>query len=86
MGWSVEFALPWTTLAEHAHGPAPPRPGDSWRLNFSRVEWRHTIGEEGYEKIPDTPENNWVWSPQGVINMHKPEFWGHVRFVDDEGN
>ena len=85
-GWSVEFALPWTTLAEHAHRPSPPRPGDWWRLNFSRVEWRHVIDEEGYARLPDAPEDNWVWSPQGVIDLHKPEFWGHVEFVGDEGD
>ena len=26
------------------------------------------------------PENNWVWSPQGAIDMHMPERWGYVQF------
>jgi hypothetical protein len=26
------------------------------------------------------PENNWVWSPQGLIAMHYPEMWGLVQF------
>ena len=26
-------------------------------------------------------ENNWVWSPQGVVNMHRPETWGYVQFA-----
>ena len=26
------------------------------------------------------PEDNWVWSPQGVINMHLPDRWGEVVF------
>ena len=26
------------------------------------------------------PEHNWVWSPQGAINMHMPERWGYVQF------
>ena len=25
-------------------------------------------------------EDNWVWSPQGVIDMHRPERWGYVQF------
>ncbi len=25
-------------------------------------------------------EDNWVWSPQGVIDMHRPESWGIVQF------
>jgi hypothetical protein len=80
-GWSVEFALPWDSLAEYAHKPAPPRVGDTWRVNFSRVEWRHGIVNGSYRKTPDTPENNWVWSPQGKINLHLPEHWGYVEFT-----
>jgi len=79
-GWSVELALPWSSLAEYAHQPAPPREGDVWRVNFSRVEWRHRIVEGRYQKVPDTREDNWVWSPQGRINMHLPERWGYVTF------
>src|SRR3954447_7120846 len=26
------------------------------------------------------PENNWVWSAQGAVNMHMPERWGFVQF------
>ena len=28
------------------------------------------------------PEANWVWSPQGAVNMHMPERWGYVQFSD----
>ncbi len=84
-GWSVEFALPWSTLAEYAHRASPPNVGDVWRINFSRVEWKHQIVHGKYEKVPDTPENNWVWSPQGVINMHLPEHWGYVIFNLGDG-
>jgi len=79
-GWSVEFALPWRSLAEFAHKPAPPHDGDIWRVDFSRVEWRHRIVDGHYEKVPDTPEDNWVWSPPGEVNMHIPERWGYVVF------
>jgi hypothetical protein len=79
--WSVELAMPWTTLAERANRPSPPNPGDEWRINFSRVQWRHMIVDGAYEKIPDLAEDNWVWSPQGVVNMHLPEHWGYVVFV-----
>jgi hypothetical protein len=80
-GWSVEIAFPWKALAEYAHRPTPPRPGDEWRVNFSRVQWRHRIVDGRYQKVPDTKEDNWVWSPQGAVNMHIPEKWGRVRFV-----
>jgi hypothetical protein len=26
-----------------------------------------------YRKVPSTREDNWGWSPQGVIDMHRPE-------------
>ena len=78
--WSVEFAFPWKVLAEYAHRPAPPHDGDQWRVNHSRVEWLHEIVDGHYRKVPKTPENNWVWSPQGVIDMHRPERWGYVQF------
>lgn len=80
-GWSVEIAFPWKALAEFAHTPAPPREGDEWRVNFSRVQWRHEVVGGKYRKIPGLKEDNWVWSPQGVINMHLPEHWGIVRFT-----
>ena len=80
-GWSLEIALPWKALAEYAHKPAPPRQGDEWRVNISRVEWKHEVIASKYRKVPKTKEDNWVWSPQGVVNMHIPEYWGRVRFV-----
>ena len=79
-GWSVEIAMPWSVLAEFTAMASPPRDGDRWRVNFSRVQWQHRIVDGRYEKVPGTKEDNWVWSPQGVIDMHRPERWGDVRF------
>ncbi|MEW6156661.1 MAG: carbohydrate-binding family 9-like protein [Verrucomicrobiota bacterium] len=81
-GWSVEMAFPWKALAEYAQRPAPPNDGDEWRVNFSRVEWQIKIVDGKYVKVPGTKEDNWVWSPQGVINMHVPQMWGFVRFAN----
>ncbi len=80
-GWSVEIAFPWSGFAHQGYRAPPPKAGEEWRVNFSRVEWQHRIVDGRYEKIPKTPEDNWVWSPQGVINMHVPEKWGRVRFA-----
>ena len=79
-GWTVELAIPWKDLAEHAGRATPPVDGDQWRINFSRVEWDTTIEDGKYAKVPKTPEHNWVWSPQGVIDMHQPERWGYLQF------
>ena len=75
-GWSVEIAIPWAALSEHAGCVCPPRFGDQWRINFSRVEWRV---DEFLKKL-EGPEDNWVWSPQWAVDMHRPEFWGYLQF------
>jgi len=79
-GWAVELAFPWAVLREAARRPAPPADGDQWRVNFSRVEWTLASAGGRYAKVPGTRENNWVWSPQGVVDMHRPESWGYVQF------
>jgi thiamine biosynthesis lipoprotein ApbE len=85
-GWTVEIAMPWKILRETMRGQKPPQPGDRWRVNFSRVQWQVDVTESRYVKRlkPGTkdplPEDNWVWSPQGAIDMHMPERWGYVQF------
>jgi hypothetical protein len=80
-GWRVEIAVPWSALER-----ATPRPGERWRMNFSRVQWRALVKNKRYVKVVDKsrPESeqcdNWVWSPQGLVNMHFPERWGIVQF------
>lgn len=85
-GWTVEIAMPWEVLEEAAPEGRPPRAGEQWRINFSRVQWPVEVVDGTYRKVVDTteahPEDNWVWSPQGVIDMHRPERWGIVQFVD----
>ncbi|NIM00570.1 MAG: hypothetical protein GTN89_02730 [Acidobacteria bacterium] len=81
-GWSVEIELPWSAVEQ-----AVPSAGSSWRINFSRVEWSVHVEDGRYVKDPAPPdephpEENWVWSPQGLIDMHQPETWGRVVFLD----
>lgn len=86
--WTVEVAMPWKVLKECARKDAPPKAGDQWRVNFSRVEWQIELKDGKYYKVlnPTTgnpfPEDNWVWSPQGLINMHYPEMWGFIQFSE----
>ena len=79
-GWTLEIAFPWTAFASRAP-VSRPHPGDSWRVNFSRVEWQTKSSGKEYRKLPGRPEDNWVWSPQGLINMHVPDRWGYVQFM-----
>lgn len=78
-GWTVEMAFPWSAFGSRAPVQRP-NAGDEWRVNFSRVEWRMKVENGKYVKPAGEKEDNWVWSPQGVINMHVPERWGYVRF------
>ncbi|MCG8308695.1 MAG: carbohydrate-binding family 9-like protein [Cytophagales bacterium] len=88
--WSVEFALPWSSLKTHAKNRRKPKNGEQWRINFSRVQWQRDIVDGRYVKRinPETgksfPEYNWVWSPQGFINMHRPETWGFIQFSEKQ--
>jgi len=82
--WSVEIAMPWEVLKE-ASGSNDVPADNFWRINFSRVNWDHDLDGSTYSRKKDAsgkflPEYNWVWSPQGVINMHEPEHWGYVYF------
>lgn len=84
-GWSVEMAIPWAALTETAGVECPPKPGDRWRMNFSRVQWRLDVRDGAYVKRTGKagqplPEDNWVWSEQRAIAMHEPEYWGIVEF------
>ena len=83
-GWSIEIAIPWRVLRQFARRPTPPRHGDQWRVNFSRVEWQHEVVDGKYRKVAGKREDNWVWSPQGIIDMHRPERWGYVQFSTAE--
>ena len=80
-GWSVEIAIPWRSLIGNFRSKTPPKEGETWKVNFSRVHWDTEIKDGEYVKT-DTPEFNWVWSPQGHIYMHFPHFWGLVQFSE----
>lgn len=81
--WTVELAIPWEVLEEAAPEGRPPKDGELWRVNFSRVQWQIDSQNGEYVKQSDT-EDNWSWSPQGLINMHYPEMWGYVQFADNK--
>ena len=78
-GWTIEIKWPWEGLRELIEMKTHPKNGEHWRINFSRVEWDIEIVEGKYRKLK-RPEHNWVWSPQGVIDMHRPERWGYLQF------
>lgn len=96
--WSVEIKLPFAPLMEsysreqnppelaRCYPPrTAPRAGEFWRMNFSRVQWQ-VDGQYNKRLAADgqpLPEDNWVWAPTGLIDIHCPEFWGFVFFTQD---
>lgn len=70
-GWGLEVAIPRRSLM---WGFDSPSDHPLWRMNFSRVEY---IRDDGVEE-------NWVWAPTGKVDIHLPEKWGYVHFVDVE--
>lgn len=90
--WSVEMMIPFQMISSW-NNVRPPENGTWWRINFSRVQWDTEYADGVYRKKinPQTnkpyAEHNWVWSPQGIINMHYPERWGYAIFsTETKGN
>jgi hypothetical protein len=79
-GWTTEIAIPWKAFKDMGRTSLPPHDRDQWRINFSRVEWHVDEIQDQFVKRPGLPEDNWVWSPQGVVDMHRPEQWGFLQF------
>ena len=84
-GWTVEMVIPFKSITI-GNEVNIPKEGSLWRLNFSRVEWDTKAADGKYIKLEDEngknrPEHNWVWSPQGIVNMHFPERWGYLEFT-----
>jgi len=83
--WTVEVAIPFKSLTDYKEYVMP-KDGSHWKINFSRVQWQTEVFYGRYKRKKDNktnkllPENNWVWSAQGVVNMHFPERWGIAQF------
>lgn len=75
--WTIEVEIPLNQLSSSL------KENDIWNINFSRVHWEIHIEDGKYIKKLK-PENNWVWSPTWAINIHRPEYWGQLYFVENE--
>jgi len=67
----MELALPWVDAAIVSGAMAlPPRPGDTWRINVTRYDYRR-----GGQELSQ-------WSPSDVRGAwHEPREYGYVAFV-----
>lgn len=76
-GWTVELALPWSgmeLLAKADGRSLPPKPGDVWKMDFSRF---NTYKDKSAGSVDS---GGWAWSPHGVWDSHVPECFTEVRF------
>lgn len=74
-GWTLEMALPWSSLAILANGrPTPPQNGDEWRMFFGRFQ-KIAIGEGEVQAA-------WCATPHGKYDTHMPERFTPVVFRD----
>lgn len=78
-GWTVEIALPWKGMDILAQGrPCPPRPGDVWRMDFSRFEALSSCGQRV------RPDPGWALNKHGVYDSHVPECFSFIHFSTDD--
>lgn len=75
-GWTVELAFPWnefTVLNMTKPRSLPPKPGDVWRMDFSRFN-------QYKEPAPAKDSGGWALSHHGVWDSHIPECFPYVTF------
>jgi hypothetical protein len=47
-------------------------------MNLMRCQWPHEVVDGAYHKGEES--DFWVWSPQYVVDMHRPATWGVLEF------
>ena len=69
--WTAEYAIPFDELFGAKN--SPPQPGDSWRVNFYRIDSPEMGRREHYS-----------WSQTGRLAFHLPWRFGYLKFGGDE--
>ena len=73
-GWTAVIAFDYASMRANAPGAGfPPRDGDVWRVNLSRLVRDRANTWKG---------KDWTWSRMGVYSMHVPELYGYVQFSE----
>ncbi len=75
-GWSLEIAIPWSSLHLLANGRTlPPSGGDTWNIFLGRFQKLILSGKEVQ------PHPAMALSSYGVYDTHLPEKWSRIKFV-----
>jgi hypothetical protein len=81
-GWTVEIAIPWSSLRGRNIAPdalLPPKPGTPG------ATWRAQLAYCAHARGDETPAAIAAWSPAGKLDLHLPERWGRVEFAPAAG-
>jgi len=82
-GWTVEVMIPYADMmSRNPEMQVPPRRGDQWRLNFSRVQFMHVYTQMFPYLLPYSPVEDWVWASTFIGDLHIPEMWARGLFSD----
>jgi hypothetical protein len=75
-GWTLELAIPWTSLALlDPEKSIPPVNGDIWTMFLGRFQKLMNGGREV------TPHPAMVLNSHGIYDTHMPEKWSRIIFV-----
>ena len=76
-GWSLEMAIPWSSLQVLANGRnVPPVHGDIWNMFLGRFQKLMAGGKE------IVPHPAMVLNSHGIYDTHLPERWSKIEFVE----
>jgi hypothetical protein len=53
----------------------PPKPGDTWRVNFYSQEFKDWRRDE---------VEHYIWVPTGKVSCHIPSAWGYIVFTEEK--
>ncbi|MGC4034727.1 MAG: carbohydrate-binding family 9-like protein [Chitinophagaceae bacterium] len=76
-GWSLEIAIPWSSLQLLANGRTlPPANGDVWNMFLGRFQKLMPGGKE------ITPHPAMALNSHGIYDTHLPDKWSRIEFVE----
>lgn len=76
-GWSLEIAIPWSSLKLLSNGRTlPPINGDKWNMFLGRFQKLMLSG------IEVQPHPAMTLNSHGIYDAHMPEKWSRIEFVE----
>jgi hypothetical protein len=75
-GWSLEIAIPWSSLNLLSDGrPIPPASGDIWNMFLGRFQKLMLSGKEVL------PHPAMALNSHGIYDTHMPDKWSRILFA-----